>query len=56
MGWRADTAYEKAQRENFNAWRKSLTWREWLSWQVDRHWAFLLGAALAAVGSWLLLS
>ena len=54
MGWRADAAYEKAQREDFLAWRRSLTWNEWLRWQADRHWAFALGAASVVV-CWLLL-
>lgn len=30
MVWRADDAYEKAQREESGAWRKSLTWGDWL--------------------------
>lgn len=55
MGWRADDAYEKAQREEFDTWRRSLTWGEWLRWQVDRHWAFALGAAITAAAFWLLL-
>lgn len=55
MGWRADAAYEKADREDYDAWRKSLSWREWLRWQVDRYWAFAFGIVAATVASWLLL-
>jgi len=55
MGWRAEAAYEKAQREDFNAWRRSLTWSEWLRWQARRHWAFALGACIAGAISWLAL-
>lgn len=50
MGWRADKAYEEAQRESFLRWRKSLTWREYWRWQWDRWKHFLLGAAPVAVG------
>lgn len=55
MGWRAEAAYEKAQREDFEAWRKSLTWGDWLRWQIHRHWAFLLGALATAVIFWFVL-
>lgn len=55
MGWRADAAYEKAQREDFLAWRRSLTWREWFRWKVERYWAFALGAGTAGAACWLLL-
>lgn len=52
MGWRADAAYEKADREDYDAWRKSLSWREWLRWQVDRYWAFAFGVVAATVACW----
>lgn len=53
MGWRADQAYEEAQREDFRRWRASLTWPEYLGWQWNRHRHFLAGAAL--VGTVMLL-
>lgn len=49
MGWRADQAYEQAQREDFLQWRRSLTWREYLAWETRRHAPFLAGAASMAV-------
>lgn len=50
MGWRADKAYEEAQREDFRRWRASLTWREYWAWQWARWKYFLLGAVPVAVG------
>lgn len=49
MGWRADRAYEQEQAKAFQEWKASLTWREYLSWQWDRHRHFLAGAASAVV-------
>jgi hypothetical protein len=49
MGWRADKAYEEAQREAFRTWKASLTWREYLAWQWGRHRHFLTGAAIAVL-------
>lgn len=54
MGWRADAAYERAQREDYLAWRRSLTWAELFAWQFRRYWAFALGAASVVI-CWLLL-
>jgi hypothetical protein len=54
-GWRADKAYEDAQREEFLAWRRSLTWGEWFRVQLDRYWASALGAGSAAFVCWLFL-
>ena len=50
MGWRADKAYEEAQREGFRKWKVSLTWREYLAWQWDRYRHFLGGVATVAGG------
>lgn len=55
MGWRADAAYEKAQLEDLDAWRRSVTWGQWLRWQIDRHWAVALGAVAGAAACWFLL-
>ncbi len=55
MGWRADAAYEKAQEQEFLAWRRSLGWREWGRWQAQRYWSVALGAGAAAIVCWLLL-
>jgi hypothetical protein len=55
MGWRADKAYEEAQRDGFRRWRKSLTWGEYLGWELKRHGPFLAGAAASAVVLWLVL-
>jgi hypothetical protein len=49
MGYRADKAYEEAQQESFRDWKASLTWREYWSWQWDRHRHFLGGAAAGGV-------
>lgn len=58
MGWRADRAYEEAQREDFRTLKASLTWREYLAWQWQRHRHFLGGVAtvLGALLIWRLLS
>lgn len=56
MGWRADNAYEEAQRDGFRRWRKSLTWGEYLGWELRRHGPFLAGAAAATVILWLLIA
>jgi len=53
MEWRADAAYEKAQRKGAKTWRKSFTRSQWTRWQVERHWAVALGAT-AAAACWLL--
>lgn len=49
MGWRADDAYEKARKEDYQRWRASLSWREYGAWQWRRHKHFLAGAASALV-------
>lgn len=49
MAWRADQAYEEAQREGFQKWKASLTWREYLVWEMRRHGSFLAGTAVAFV-------
>jgi hypothetical protein len=55
MGWRADRAYEQAQRDGYLRWRRSLTWREYAGWQLHRHLPFVIGAASMAVILWLIL-
>ena len=50
MGWRADKAYEEAQREAFRKWKVSLTWSEYRSWQWERWRYFLLGAVPVVAG------
>lgn len=55
MGWRADRAYEEAQRDAFLRWRKSLTWGDYLGWKLRWHGPFLAGAAASAVVLWLVL-
>lgn len=54
MGWRADRAYEEVQRDGFRRWRKSLTWGEYLGWELRRHGP--LAGAAAAVILWLLIA
>lgn len=56
MGWRADRAYEDAQREGFQKWKASLTWREYLVWEMRRHGPFLVGTAATAIVLWLLIA
>jgi hypothetical protein len=48
MGWRADKAYEEAEKEAYRKWRASLTWREYLAFQWQRWRHFMAGAATAA--------
>lgn len=55
MGWQADKAYEEAQHDGFRRWRKSLTWGEYLGWELRRHGTLLAGAA-ATVLLWLLVA
>jgi hypothetical protein len=52
MGWRADKAYEEAQREGFRKWKASLTWWEYLVWEMRRHGPFFAGAGAAAIVLW----
>lgn len=56
MGWRADRAYEEAQREGFRKWRASLTWREYSGWEVRRHAPFLAGAIATTFILWSLMA
>jgi hypothetical protein len=58
MGWRADKAYEEAQRDAFRRWRKALTWREYWRWQWGRWKYVLAGGVMAGAGSilWLVLA
>ena len=53
MGWRADRAYEEAQRDAFRRWRKALTWQEYLTWEMKRHGPFVVGAAATAIILWM---
>ena len=55
MSWRADKDYEAEQRKGFRRWRSSLTWREYLGWELRRHAPLLAGAIAAAVVLWLLM-
>lgn len=48
MGWRADQAYEEAQRKDFQEWKASLSWPEYWSWLFRRWGPFLGGAAVGA--------
>jgi hypothetical protein len=52
MGYRADQAYEDDQRKAFRDWKATLTWREYWSWQLDRHRHFLGGVAAGGVVMW----
>lgn len=54
MGWRAQNAYDRAMKEEFRRWRKSLTWAEYASWEWSRSRHFLAGAAIAGATFWLL--
>ena len=49
MGWRANEAYERAQRDDYRRWRASLTWPEYLSFHFRRCRHVLAGAAVALV-------
>lgn len=48
MSWRADRAYEDAQRESFRKWKAVLTLREYLGWEMQRHGPLLTGAVATA--------
>lgn len=54
MGWRTQHAYDQARREEYRAWRKSLTWREAAAWEWHRHKHFLAGAVVAGGAFWLI--
>lgn len=50
MGWRADQAYEEAQRKAFQEWKASLTRREYWSWMWQRWWPLIAGSACGLFG------
>jgi hypothetical protein len=54
MGWRAGEAYDRAQREDFLAWRRSLTWGEMFRWEAERLWPVAVGAGGTALVCWFL--
>lgn len=56
MGWRADQAYEDAQREGFQKWRASLTWREFFGWEMRRYGPLLAGATATTFILWILMA
>lgn len=58
MGWRADQAYEEAQKKDFKEWKASLSWAEYWTWESQRWGPFVggvaVGGALCVVVVWLL--
>lgn len=49
MGWRADQAYEDANKQAFREWQASLSWREYAAWKWACWRGFLAGVLVVAV-------
>lgn len=50
MSWRTDQAYDDAQRVDYNAWKSSLTWPQYIGVLVRSYRTMLAGAGVAGLG------